>query len=49
MLIEAKLGQDRMTIKRKIAELGHPGDPCGIAFNIEKLHVFDPESGEAFF
>jgi multiple sugar transport system ATP-binding protein len=49
MLIEAKLGQDRVTIKRKIAELGQPGDPCGIAFNIEKLHVFDPESGEAFF
>ena len=49
MLIEAKLGQDRMTIKRKISELGQPGDPCGIAFNIEKLHVFDPESGEAFF
>ena len=49
MLIAAKLGQDRMTIKRKIAELGHPGDPCGIAFNIEKLHVFDPETGEAFF
>ena len=49
MLIEAQLGQDRMTIKRKISELGQPGDPCGIAFNIEKLHVFDPESGEAFF
>jgi len=49
MLIEAMLGKDRMTIKRKISELGQPGDPCGIAFNIEKLHVFDPESGEAFF
>jgi multiple sugar transport system ATP-binding protein len=49
MLIETELGHDRMTIKRKITELGQPGDPCGIAVNIEKLHVFDPETGEAFF
>jgi hypothetical protein len=37
-----------MTIKRKISELGVPGDPCGIALNIEKLHVFNRETGEAF-
>jgi len=49
MLIEADFGQDRMTIKRKIADLGHPGDPCGIAINGEKLHVFDRETGEAYF
>ena len=49
MLIEAGLGRDRMTIKRKIANLGQSGDPCGITFNIEKLHVFNPETGEAFF
>lgn len=49
MLIEAELGRDRMTIKRKISELGVPGDPCGIALNIEKLHVFNRETGEAFF
>jgi len=49
MLIEADLGQDRMTIKRKISELGVPGDPCGIALNIENLHVFNRETGEAFF
>ncbi len=49
MLIEADLGQDRMTIKRKIAELGQPGDACGIAVNSEKLHVFDRDTGEAFF
>jgi len=49
MLIEAELGRDRMTIKRKISELGQPGDPCGIAVNIEKLHVFDRDTGEAYF
>ncbi|MBT3172947.1 MAG: TOBE domain-containing protein, partial [Rhodospirillaceae bacterium] len=49
MLIEADFGQDRMTIKRKIAELGQPGDACGIAVNSEKLHVFDRDTGEAFF
>ena len=49
MLVEAVLGDDRLTIKRKIADMGQPGDPCGLAFNIEKLHVFDRETGEAFF
>ncbi|MDA0231659.1 MAG: sn-glycerol-3-phosphate ABC transporter ATP-binding protein UgpC [Proteobacteria bacterium] len=49
MLIEAKLGRDRITIKRKIAEVGVSGDPCGIALNIEMLHVFNKETGEAFF
>ncbi|MBT5242462.1 MAG: ABC transporter ATP-binding protein [Rhodospirillaceae bacterium] len=49
MLIEVDLGRDRMTVKLKIAELGQPGDPCGIAFNTEKLHVFDRETGTAFF
>ncbi len=42
-------GRYRMTIKRKIADLGQPGDPCGIAFDNEKLHVFDRETGAAFF
>ena len=49
MLVEAELGQKRMTIKRKIVEMGQPGDPCGIGLNIEKLHVFNRETGEAFF
>ena len=49
MLVEAELGDDRLTIKRKIADMGQPGEACGLAFNIEKLHVFDRETGEAFF
>jgi len=49
MLIEADLGRDRMTIKRKITDLGAPGDACGIAIDIDSLHVFDRETGEAFF
>ncbi len=49
MLVEADLGQNRITIKRKIADLGQPGDPCGIAVNGEKLHVFDRDSGKAYF
>ena len=49
MLVEADFGQDRITIKRKITDLGQPGDPCGIAVNGEKLHVFDRDSGEAYF
>ena len=49
MLVDAELGKDRVTVKRKIAEMGQPGEPCGISLNIEKLHVFDRESGEAIF
>ena len=49
MLVEAELGDDRLTVKRKIADMGQPGDPCGLAFNVEKAHVFHPETGEAFF
>ncbi len=49
MLVEADIGQSRMTIKRKITEMGQPGDSCMISANIEKLHAFDPESGIAFF
>jgi multiple sugar transport system ATP-binding protein len=50
MLVEANLGEeDRVMVKTKIAEMGGPGDPCRVGFDIKKLHVFDKETGVAYF
>ncbi len=49
MVVEANVGGDRITVKAKIGPMGGPGEPCRIAFDTDKLHVFDSDSGVAFF
>ena len=49
MVVEANVGGDRITVKTKIGPMGGPGEPCRLAFDTDKLHVFDKDSGAAFF
>ena len=49
MIVEVTIGSDRMTVKTKIGPMGGPGEPCRIGFDVEKLHVFDKNSGVAYF
>lgn len=50
MVVEANLTEeDRVMVKTKIGEIGGLGDPCRIGFDIDRLHVFNKDTGVAYF
>ena len=49
MIVEVTIGGDRVMVKTKIGPMGGPGDPCRIGFDVDKLHVFDINTGVAYF
>ena len=49
MIVEVTVGSDRVMVKTKIGPMGGPGDPCRIAFDVDRVHVFDKTTGVAYF
>jgi len=49
MIVGVDLADDRIRVKNKIREIGGPGDPCRVEFDVDKLHLFDSEGGVAIF
>ena len=49
MIVEVTIGSDRVMVKTKIGPMGGPGDPCRVGFDVDKLHVFDINTGVAYF
>ena len=48
MIVDVTIGGERVMVKTKIGPMGGPGDPCRIGFDVDKLHVFDINTGVAY-
>ena len=48
MIVDVTIGGHRVMVKTKIGPMGGPGDPCRIGFDVDKLHVFDINTGVAY-
>jgi multiple sugar transport system ATP-binding protein len=49
MIVEVRLGADRVTVKTKIGPSANLDDPCTIAFDAARIHLFAASSGIAYF
>ena len=49
MIVEVTLGDDRLTIKTKIGPIANLDDPCTIAFDVSRVHLFSISTGVAYF
>jgi len=49
MIVEAVLGEDRLTIKTKIGPIANLDDPCTISFDVSRIHLFASSTGIAYF
>ena len=49
MIVEVTIGGERLMVKTKIGPMGGPGEHCRIGFDVDKLHVFDKNTGVAYF
>ncbi len=49
MVVEANVGDDRLTVKTKIGAMGEPGARCSLGIEMNQAHVFNKETGVAYY
>ncbi|MSO74184.1 MAG: ABC transporter ATP-binding protein [Alphaproteobacteria bacterium] len=49
MIVEVQLGADRITVKTKIGSSANLDEPCTIAFDASRIHLFAASNGIAYF
>ncbi len=48
MIVEVTVGGDRVMVKSRIGPMGGSGEPCRISLAVDKLHIFDKDTGTAY-
>ena len=49
MLVDAAVGQEKFLVKTKPDFQGRRGDACRLAFDTGRWHLFDRDTGLAYF